>query len=664
MDDIERLQKELSVIKKVNQAIRYAPDIEAVAGAILDIMIEETAAQNASIMMPSLDKTHLEIRAAKGAHDLRPRYSEEPIGDVFSIGEGIAGMVALSKEPIIINNTKEDPLFQSRDIGVKIGSMLSIPLLYGDRELVGVLNLSHPSPGVFTEVELSILDNFVHPAALALRNARVMSDIEDINRMLKEDLSMTDRALEVFGKKFIKVFNYISIGVLTINPDGTITTINKKAGELLHLKAGDNIFTTIDPDIISDMGAEIKDRSIDIHLHGRVLNLELATLPLKPTWQMLICLRDVSSERFKEKELTRVKDQYKNMVEKAIDAVYLIRHGRFLLTNKKFQEMLDYSAEDLLSKHFRHFVTVESIRTIAGALRSKQGNVFIPNLEIQGIRRDGAKLYLEISIGRLTVDERPCFVGIVRDITSKKELVNIKTRFLNIASHEIRTPLTVIKGYANMLSKVGQGSLLAEQKEFISEIQKHCGKLLEFSNTLLDFARLTSDRIKMHRYPSDILDLIRHTIRDLQIRARDKSVSLILEADQDIPEVYIDPMRIEQAITNLVDNAIEYSPGGGTVRIQVSYIRSIETQSINELLAQDRVVIAVVDQGLGIKPEEARILFNEFYVGKESKTKGGIGLGLAITREIVHAHGGQVWAEPSNEGGRFIVTIPLNSQGN
>ncbi|MEA3224049.1 MAG: ATP-binding protein [Thermodesulfobacteriota bacterium] len=664
MDDIERLQKELSVIRKVNQAIRYAPDIEAVAGAILDIMIKETPAQNASIMMPSLDKTHLEIRAAKGAHDLRPRYSEEPMGDIFSIGEGIAGMVALSKEPIIINNTREDPLFQSREIGVEIGSMLSFPLLYGDRELVGVLNLSHPTPGVFTEAELSLLDIFVHPAALALRNARVMSDIEDINRMLKEDLSMTDRALEILGKKVIKIFNYISIGVLTVNPDGTITTINKKAGELLHLKAGDNIFTTVDSDIISDMGIEIKDRVIDTHVHGRVLNLELATLPLKPIWQMLICVRDVTGERFKEKELTRVKDQYKDMVEKAIDAVYLIRDGRFLLTNKKFQEMLGYGVEDFLNKHFRHFVTVESIRTIAGVLRSKQGNVFIPNLEIQGIRRDGAKLYLEISIGRLTIDERPCFVGIVRDITSKKELINIKTRFLNIASHEIRTPLTVIKGYASMLSKVGQGSLLAEQKDFIAEIQKHCGKLLEFSNSLLDFARLNSDKIKMYRYPSDILDLIRHMIRDLQIRARDKGVSLILESDQDIPEVYIDSMRIEQAITNLVDNAIKHSPRGGTVRIQASHISSRQTQSIDEFLTQGRVVIAVIDQGLGIKPEEARALFNEFYVGRESKTKEGIGLGLAITREIVHAHGGKVWAEPSSEGGRFIMTIPLNPQGN
>ncbi|MCD6571358.1 MAG: GAF domain-containing protein [Deltaproteobacteria bacterium] len=664
MDDIERLRQELSVMKKVNQAIRYAPDIKAVASAILDIVIEETAAENASIMMPSFDKTCLEIRAARGARDLRSRYSEDPIGDVFSIGEGIAGMVALSKEPIIITDTREDPLFQSRDIKVKIGSMLSIPLLYGDKELVGVLNLSHSVPEVFTESDLSLLDVLVHPAALALRNARTMSDIEDINKMLREDLSMTDRALEEFGRKIFKIFNYMSIGILTVSPDGVITTINKKAVELFHLKSGDNIREFIDTDIINDAGPEMKDRSIDVSLHGRVLNLELAILPLKPTWQTLICVRDVSAERFKEKELTRVKDQYKDMVENAIDAVYIIRDGRFLLTNKKLQEMLGYDAENFLNRHFRHFVTLGSIKTITEALRSRQGNIFIPNLEIQGIKKDGRRLDLEISIGRLIIEDRPCFVGVVRDITSKKELLSLKSRFLNIASHEIRAPLTVIKGYASMLSKVGENNFSSEQRDFISEIQRHCGKLLEFSNSLLDFARLNSDKIKMYRHPLNILDLIRHTIRDLQIRANDKGVSLILESDQDIPEVYIDPIRIEQALTNLVDNAIKYSPRGDTVHIRVNHIKSRETKSISDLFAHGRVVISIMDQGPGIKPEEARSLFSEFYVGEVGRAKGGIGLGLAITREIIHAHGGEVWAETSNKGGHFVVTIPLSPQDN
>jgi len=122
----------------------------------------------------------------------------------------------------------------------------------------------------------------------------------------------------------------------------------------------------------------------------------------------------------------------------------------------------------------------------------------------------------------------------------------------------------------------------------------------------------------------------------------------------------VDPIKFEQAICNLLDNAVKHSPDGGKVRITVS--RGVpDGDAINKILNQENVILSFLDQGPGIRPEEARDLFSDFYVGVNGRAKGGIGLGLAITKEIIHAHGGQVEARPSEDGGHFIITIPLNS---
>ncbi len=663
MDDHPSIEQELRVVKRVNEAISLAPDVEAVASSILDIIIDETKAENASLMMPTQDMSRLEIRAAKGKLDDYSRYSENTIGQVFSIGEGIAGMVGLSKEPIIIEDARNDPHFQPRDVKVKIGSLLAVPLIYGKNELVGILNLSHSRPNMFSEKDLSLIKFFAAPAVLALRNARMMNDIESINRILREDLSMTDKAMEELRKNALKLFNYLSIGILAVDSDGVITGINKKAIDLVGLKAGQSIYPILTEETIKRLVLDESNHSADISLHGRVLNIECTPIPFRPSWHTLISVRDITAERFKEEKLLRIRDQYKDLVENAIDAVYIIRDGRFILTNKRFQDMFGYTSEELFGLHFRHLITTSSLREISkGLKKSKDSNFFVSNLEIEAIKKNKDTIYVEVSIGSLMVEGKPAFVGMVRDITIKKQLLNIKTRFLHVASHEIRTPLTVIRGYAKMLMKQESARLTDEQKEWVREIKEHSDKLLLFTNTLLDFARINAGKLNIRRQPTNILELLQHMTRSLQIHANEKGISLVLEADTDLPEINVDPLKIEEAITNLVENAIKHSPENSTVRIYLNKIETTNTDYIHRLLGQDSISIRVVDQGPGIKPEEAKEIFSEFYVGERGSNKQGIGLGLAITKEIIHAHGGKVWAEPSGKGGQFVMTIPLNTQ--
>jgi len=654
--------KELRIFRRIGETISYAPDVEAVASSILDILIDETIAENASLMMPSTDRSCLEIKAAKGSGDKSSSYSEESLGQVFPMGEGIAGTVALSHEPVIIHDTSSDPLYQNKSIRVEIGSMLSMPLIYGKKELVGVLNLSHSKAKAFSDEDLSLVNILLPPAALALRNAKLMRDVEEINKMLKVELSMTDKALNDFGKNIFKVFNFISIGVLTINDKGIITTINKKASDLIRMSAGDKITGIVGDDLIKKISLAMQEMNLDIDLHGRILNFELNPLPMKPSFQVLVCIRDVTFDRFKERELVRVKDQYKDMIEKAIDAVYIIKGGRFLLTNRKFVEIFGYEQEDIVGRHFRHVLARESVSALGEALRMQKGNIYVPNMEIQAIKKDGKKLFLEISIGRLKIGDDQCYIGVVRDITGKKKLLSIKTRFLNVASHEIRVPLTVIRGYSRMLSKDKENSLSDNQRECVDEIETQCAKLLHFSNSLLDFAKVNTEKISLYKQQVCISDFMKGIVRNMQLNADTKGVRILFEDNNDISVMHVDPIKFEQAICNLIDNAVKHSPEGGEVAITLSKGMQ-EDDAINKMLNQESVIINVKDEGPGIKPEEAMELFSDFFVGVNGRAKGGIGLGLAITKEIVHAHGGHVDARPSNRGGHFIITIPLNSRG-
>ena len=655
------IAKELTVFRRVNEALSFSPDVEAVAGAILDIVIDETVAQNASIMMPSPDGSKLRIRAAKGRTDKSSRFSEGSLGQEFPMGEGIAGRVALTLTPITIHDAPADPLFENKRTRIRIGSLLSMPLVYGRDELVGVLNLSHSRPNAFNEEVLALVNLLLPPAALALRNARAMNELSDINAVLKAELSITDTALSEFGKNIFRIFTCMSVGVLTADRDGTITSINRKASELLDLTPGRNIRELLKEGACQGQGLEVPEESLDVEHQGRVLNLEISTLPMKPERQTLVCIRDVTFERFKERELVRVKDQYKDMVENALDAMYIIRGGRFLLTNRKLQEMIGMSQSEILGRHFRRFVTRESVRTIAMSLRLQAGNVFVPNLEIQAVRKDGKKLFLEISIGRLVIDGEKCYVGVIRDITSKKELLALKTRFLHVASHEIRVPLTVIRGYARMLSKDARAVLSSSHKESITEIEAQCEKLLHFSNSLLDFAKINTEKISLNRQLVNVSDYIGGIVRTMQIKAREKGVRIIFEDNGDSTELSVDPMRFEQALCNLLDNAIKHSPEDGAITIAMSR-NSQDHNPMSRLLNRGSLTISVLDQGPGIRQEEARELFGDFFVGTSGRAKGGIGLGLSITREIVHAHGGAVEALASGQGGCFVITMPLNRE--
>ena len=232
-----------------------------------------------------------------------------------------------------------------------------------------------------------------------------------------------------------------------------------------------------------------------------------------------------------------------------------------------------------------------------------------------------------------------------------QELDRLKSAFVSIVSHELRTPMTSIKGYIeNMLDGL-TGGLTERQAYYLGRVKFNVERLTRMINDLLDLSRIEAGRVELARVPLPISELIPEIVESLQPVAQAKSIS-IQHRHQGAPvEISGDRDKLHQILTNLIQNAVKFTPSGGQI--------SIETKPVAGGLVQ----FCVADTGCGISPDEQGRIFERFYRGETIQVdQRGAGLGLPITKSLVELHGGSIWVESVlGQGSRFYFTIPIAS---
>lgn len=232
-----------------------------------------------------------------------------------------------------------------------------------------------------------------------------------------------------------------------------------------------------------------------------------------------------------------------------------------------------------------------------------------------------------------------------------QELDRLKSAFVSIVSHELRTPMTSIKGYIeNMLDGL-TGGLTERQAYYLGRVKFNVERLTRMINDLLDLSRIEAGRVELARVPLPISELIPEIVESLQPVAQAKSIS-IQHRHQGAPvEISGDRDKLHQILTNLIQNAVKFTPSGGQI--------SIETKPVAGGLVQ----FCVADTGCGISPDEQGRIFERFYRGETIQVdQRGAGLGLPITKSLVELHGGSIWVESVvGHGSRFYFTIPIAS---
>ncbi|MGQ9630870.1 MAG: ATP-binding protein [bacterium] len=232
-----------------------------------------------------------------------------------------------------------------------------------------------------------------------------------------------------------------------------------------------------------------------------------------------------------------------------------------------------------------------------------------------------------------------------------KELDGLKSTFLSIVSHELRTPLTVIKGYVRSILEGDMGDISPKVRESLELVIRKATHLISLVSELLDVSRIESGKFELNIGAFELRALVEDSIEAMRLFADERSISLDCSLPPEPIPVSVDGDRIVQVITNLLSNSLKFTPSGGRV-------------SVSAAVENGSAIISVSDTGPGIPPSERDKIFNRFYqAASGARVVGGMGLGLAISREIVSLHGGEIWVEDNAEGGStFKFTLPLHSR--
>lgn len=237
------------------------------------------------------------------------------------------------------------------------------------------------------------------------------------------------------------------------------------------------------------------------------------------------------------------------------------------------------------------------------------------------------------------------------EISGLKEYDRLKSEFVSNVSHELRTPLTSISGAVELLKKRIKDETGAKLSEVLVN---NTQRMIKLVNSLLDFSRIEKGIIKLEIEKISLAKLIAETIAELGTLAEKGKVAIATDLPEDLPEIDADKERLRQVFTNLIGNALKFTPEGGEITIEA------RKQEIKE--TREQVEISVSDTGIGIAPEWQEEIFNSFRQVNSSLTRkyDGFGLGLSITKSIVEAHKGKIWVESElGKGSKFIFTLPV-----
>ncbi|HEU5368097.1 MAG TPA: ATP-binding protein [Ktedonobacterales bacterium] len=359
-------------------------------------------------------------------------------------------------------------------------------------------------------------------------------------------------------------------------------------------------------------------------------------------------------------ELGESHARWEEVMRAAAEAVVILGpEGTVLYANARWREFLGIEGGELVGQTFHRLLDADDQETFQQAYQHVFEGKRAASLLLRLRHRDGDQREALTSIGPLRDDTGRILgaLAIFHDVTEAREMERLKDELLTSTSHELRTPVTSIKTLTSVLLRVlnKQGSIEPEQlKKRLETIQREADRLAWISSDLLDISRLRAGKLTIQPEPEDLNGLVIRCIEEQQARLTTGpgQVQFLLKLAPGTLPVRVERGRVEQIITNLLDNAVKYSPVGGEI--------AVATWSEDHLAH-----LAVADHGIGIPADELGKIFLPFYRATNAASSHftGLGFGLYLSRVLVEAHGGELQASSSlGQGATFTVTLPRYEQ--
>ena len=373
----------------------------------------------------------------------------------------------------------------------------------------------------------------------------------------------------------------------------------------------------------------------------RLLNAELDQRVQERTQELATALRQVHTMAV----------QNKTILESIADGVLVFDANQEVI-------MANPAASRLARRDLQAFTLAQFLTTIEGKARELIRNWMKGQkpAEVNNVRFKWDDRTVSANIAPVILpgaSEKPEDAGhvmVLRDFTKEAELEKAKDLFLGMVSHELRTPMSAIQGYVNVLLTTERGFVSETGYDYLQTINVSVKQLLKLANELIDLSRMEVGEIELYCQWVDLADLVDNAAKIVRHEFESRNLSLTVQSKNGLPQLYLDPNRINQVLLNLLSNAYKYTSKGG---VTVEVIQSNEW-----------VNVAISDTGIGIKAADQEKLFERFFRANDQAVRriGGTGLGLSISKGLVELHGGELtFASQYGVGSTFTVRLPKNS---
>lgn len=352
-------------------------------------------------------------------------------------------------------------------------------------------------------------------------------------------------------------------------------------------------------------------------------------------------------------ELSEDRAQLLAMLTSMVEGVIVLDYrGNVLQVNPALERMFGITRAEARGRHCAEVFRHQQLNELVSAILSTRTNhedeiVLMPT---------GRCLHAQASVAGGERENEACAVLVFHDITELRRLEKIRKDFVANVSHELRTPLTSIKGYVEALLD-GANDDPAVSANFLRIILAQSDRLNLIIEDLLELSKIESGRVSFKQDPINVRTMIERTLSMIKPLADKKGHRLVTVIDEALPVLVGDEDRLVQVLTNLLDNAVKYTPEQGTITVTAHGVQDASWPSAGHTLE-----LSVADTGIGIPEQDRPRVFERFYRVDKARSRelGGTGLGLAIVKHIVEGHGGQVWVEAHYPtGSRFVVRLPV-----
>jgi signal transduction histidine kinase len=672
--DAEDAVARLRDLEVISETALVHLDLDGLMTNLLEGIRKVMRADTSVALLLEEERDELVARWSKGLEEEVEARQRVPLG------RGFAGTVAKERRPVFIPDVATADIVNPILAEKGLKSLLGVPLVAEGR-LLGVLHIGSLVPRVFTAQDESTLQLLADRVALAIEQSRLYEN----ERAASRRLEFLAEASELLGSTldYGAALQRLSALAVPYLADGCLIDVLDPAGKLERLgmaypdtqvahRFDERFPSSLDaphgPGYVIRTGRSELIREVGEE-HLRELGItSLISLPLLARGRVLGALTLLSSRPdrlFGDTELATAEELGRRAAvavdnallydeaERRADAARVLEHvadGVFLLDSSGLVRLWNRAAEAITLLPAAEVVGRPAAEAIPGWAQIVER---VPVTSAPAAAARAATLPLQLP-GRelwLSVAGAGFAEGTVyafRDLTEERALEELRSDFVSTVSHELRTPLAAIYGAALTLQREDLRLEDDQREKLLAMISGESDRLARTVNDILSASRLDADRLHVAIGSHDAEELTRSVVDAARFHLP-PNIELSLTPEADLPPVAADPDKVRQVLTNLVDNAIKYSPDGGPVEVEVT--------------RRDHALrFSVRDRGLGIAQAEQRRIFEKFYRVDPNLTRGvgGTGLGLYICRELVRRMHGTIWVESrEREGSLFTFELPV-----